>query len=340
MNFADPISEPKAVAKTDVICRLTHDALIAVIGSDSQAFLQAQLCNDVAQVSIQHTQLSAYCSPKGRMLGMFRLIEYGEGFLLLMRAANRDTVLERLQIYVMRSNVTLTPDDDVLALGLSGPGVTEQLRQTVGSVPQAVNDCLAAEPLRVVRVPGHHAPRFEIIGPRTPVDELWDSLRGHMHPVSTGYWSWLDIRMGIPTVLPQTVDRFVPQMANLDLIGGVSFHKGCYPGQEIIARVQHLGKLKQRMMLGHVNQVDTVTAGDRVFASDGGEQSVGTVVDSQAGPDGGHDLLAVVQLRNIQAGALSLKHPNGPPIAIGTLPYHWEDTPAREDSTAPGASIT
>lgn len=339
MNLADPISKPH-VADTDVICRLTHDALIVVNGSDSQAFLQTQLCNDVARVSIQHTQLSAYCSPKGRMLGIFRLIEYGQGFLLLMRAANRDAVLKRLQIYVLRSKVTLTSDDDVLALGLSGPGVTEQLRKTVGGVPQAVNDCLAAESLRVVRVPGQHAPRFEIIGPRTTVDELWDRLRDHMQPVSTGYWSWLDIQTGIPTVLPQTVDRFIPQMANLDLIGGISFHKGCYPGQEVIARVQHLGKLKQRMMLGHVNQVDAVTAGDRVFASDGGKQSVGTVVDSQAGPDGGHDLLAVVQLSHIQAGALSLKHPNGRPISIGTLPYHWDDAPARGDSTARGASIT
>jgi hypothetical protein len=177
---------------------------------------------------------------------------------------------------------------------------------------------VSAGGVTVLRLRGPH-PRFEIIGPYTDIQGLWSELA--LTPVGASAWAWLDIMAGVPTVLPATVEAFVPQMTNLELIGGVNFKKGCYPGQEIVARTHYLGRLKQRMYRAHVDSPQAPKAGDPIYAPNFGEQAAGTVVDAQPAPGGGFDLLAVVQIASADAGVLSLQAPNGPPLALHTLPY-------------------
>ncbi|MDO8705651.1 MAG: hypothetical protein Q7J84_11975, partial [Sulfuricaulis sp.] len=129
------------------------------------------------------------------------------------------------------------------------------------------------------------------------------------------------IMAGIPSVHPGTIEEFVPQMANLEAVGGVNFKKGCYPGQEIVARMQYLGKLKQRMYRAHVQGGVLPRPGDAIFAPDFPGQSAGTVVDAQAAPDNGYDLLAVIQISSAGAGELHLKNEIGQLLSLQPLPY-------------------
>jgi folate-binding protein YgfZ len=131
----------------------------------------------------------------------------------------------------------------------------------------------------------------------------------------------LEIRAGIPVVTPTTQEAFVPQMVNLDLIGGVSFEKGCYPGQEIVARMHYRGTLKQRMYLAHVAGTDSPQAGDKLYSPAFGAQASGTIVNAARSPEGGHDLLASIQIASAAKGEVHLKSPDGPALQLLPLPY-------------------
>ncbi len=134
-------------------------------------------------------------------------------------------------------------------------------------------------------------------------------------------WDWLKIRAGIPAITLSTQEQFIPQMVNLEAIGGVSFHKGCYPGQEIVARTQYLGKIKRRMYLANIRSVRPVAAGDELFSADMAEQSSGMVVNAAPAPDGGFDVLAVIQTSSVGAGEIYWKTLDGPALKIMPLPY-------------------
>jgi folate-binding protein YgfZ len=132
-------------------------------------------------------------------------------------------------------------------------------------------------------------------------------------------WRWLDIRGGIPLITAATQDQFVPQMANLELIGGVSFEKGCYTGQEIVARTQHLGKVKRRTFLANV--LEPAQAGDALYSDDLGDQVGGTVLNAEPSPEGGYDLLAVILTSSRERSTVRLKARDGPALRFLALPY-------------------
>src|SRR5258708_15024464 len=138
-------------------------------------------------------------------------------------------------------------------------------------------------------------------------------------PVGAHAWRWLDIRSGVPLVTVATQDQLVPQMANFELLGGVSFSKGCYTGQEVVARVQHLGKLKRRMFLAHV--AAQAVAGDPLYSEDLGNQASGIVVNAEASPDGGYDLLAAAQTASRDGSIVHLRSIGGPVLRFLPLPH-------------------
>ena len=153
---------------------------------------------------------------------------------------------------------------------------------------------------------------------------IWEGLSREAVPVGVSCWDWLEIKAGIPVITPATQEQFVPQMANLEAIGGVSFQKGCYPGQEIVARSQYLGKIKRRMYLANIRpgvSGNPVEAGDELFGADMGEQSVGMVVNASPSPDGGFDVLAVIQTSSVEAATVHWKSLAGPSLQIMPLPY-------------------
>lgn len=323
LHFGNPAQEIQNAAHGDILLDLSHLSILRAQGDDTQGFLQGQTSNDIRLVSETRSQLSAYCNPKGRMLAIFRIFKFGDAYCLQLPGELTEATLKRLRMFVMRAKVKLDlADTELLRIGLSGPNAQHLLVENLGAAPLAPDESLTMQDVVVLRLPGPHA-RFELVAAPERMLALWPRLAAHAQPAGPAAWSWLDIQAGIPTVLPGTTEEFVPQMANLELVGGVSFTKGCYPGQEIVARMHYLGRLKQRMFRAHVATSEQPLPGTPVFAPDLPGQSTGSVVDAQLSPRGGYDLLAVVHLSSQQTEELHLAMPDGPKIILEALPYSF-----------------
>jgi folate-binding protein YgfZ len=322
-HFGAPDLELRAAIGGHVICDLSHFGLIAAYGRDAEGLLQGQLTNDVRKVSLGRSQLSACCNPKGRMIANFRLFRRGETLYLRLPRSLLETVLERLQMFVLQSEVTLEDASDALVrVGLGGAQADGELADALGPVPGEVDEVVEAQGVTAVRVPGADRLRYELYGELAAMEKLWEGLNVNCAPVGADAWSLCDILAGIPTVYPATSEAFVPQMANMQLINGVAFDKGCYTGQEVIARMQYLGQLKRRLYLGRAEQGSAVP-GDPVYPC-GADQAAGTVVDARPDPDGGIALLQVAQIERAAHGPLCLGGPDGAPVTLLDLPYPVE----------------
>jgi folate-binding protein YgfZ len=324
-HFGDSAAEAKAAIGADVIAPLSAFGLVTAAGEDAATFLQGQLTNDIRRIDAGHSQLSGYCTPKGRLLAIPRIFRRGEDYQLLLPAALLDTTLTRLARYVLRSKVTLTRADERLAgFGLSGPAA-ERLRGTLGAdAPAAVNETIQAGELSVLRIAGIH-PRFLIFGPHAAIAAAWRELRAQARPVGQSAWALLDIVNGIPHVEPATVEEFIPQTVNLDLLGAIAFDKGCYTGQEIVARLHYRGTVKRRMYLAHCTADTAPRAGAAVHAH-GSEQAVGHVVNAAADAEGGFLLLASLVHEQALQGGLHLApaidgNADGAALTLRDLPY-------------------
>jgi folate-binding protein YgfZ len=163
--------------------------------------------------------------------------------------------------------------------------------------------------------------RFLLITSPQEARTLWQQLCASAHPVGTSCWDLLDIRSGIPVVTVATQEQFVLQMLNLDVLGGVSFKKGCYPGQEIVARMHYLGKLKRRLYLAHLDAQTAPQAGDELFSNDSEGQTCGMIVNVAPAPLGGYDLLAVVQIATHDEHPVHHGSIQGALLQFQTLPY-------------------
>ena len=310
---------------------LSHLGLIEVKGEDALGFLQGQLTNDVRELSQEHTQLSGYCSPKGRLLACLRLIRPGDSYLLQLPMAKLPPILQRLRLFVVRARVTLEDASDRLArMGVAGDCAEDLLRERFGQLPELHNNAVQKGAITLIRMPGP-TPRFEVLGPPALVAAEWTRLAAQAVPVDAAYWSLLEIRAGIPSVYPETSDAFVPQMANMQLIDGVSFTKGCYTGQEVVARMQYLGRLKRRMYLAEVATGVPPRPGDELFSSHSESgQGAGKVVDVQKTDGGRYELLAVVEVNAAEGGAVCLGE-DGPELRFRPLPYPFP--PEKESAT-------
>jgi len=320
LHFGDPQSEHRAATHGDILTDLSPVALIRVHGADALAFLNAQLSNDLRRLDTTHHQLAAYCTAQGRMLAILRLFRREENYYVQLPLTLHDTIIKRLRMYVLRAKVTLEPVEDLVCLGLAGPGSVARIQSSVGVAPDEPAGALTRNNVTVLRLPGPQD-RFQLIAFESDARLLWNEFSRETPRVGAGVWDWLDIQAGIPTVLPQTSEAFVPQMANLDVIDGISFDKGCYPGQEIVARMHYRGRTKQRMYRAHVDAPVLPQPGDPVYAPGMRGQAAGTVMLAHAAPDGGYDLLAVVQIASVVAGELHLGSEDGPTLEIQSLPY-------------------
>jgi len=303
------------------VADLSHFGLIRVHGEDSRNFLQGQLTGDINAVTPESAQLSSYCSPKGRMLGSFWVFQRGDDLYLQLPRERLEAILKRLGMFVLRSKVTLEDASEQLArVGLAGDCAEALL-------PFAPADEKASETragLTVVRLPGDR-PRFELIGPPDQLTDHWKELVSRAEQTGAEFWSLMDIRAGVPNIVDETVEAFVPQMANLQLIGGVSFNKGCYTGQEIVARMQYLGKLKRRMYRAHVEGTEPPQRGAELFSpSCESGQGAGRIVDVAASPDGGYEVLAVALISSADADDLRLGSAEGRVLKLLDLPYPFE----------------
>ncbi|WP_051277898.1 CAF17-like 4Fe-4S cluster assembly/insertion protein YgfZ [Solimonas flava] len=287
-------------------------AWLRVSGADAETFLQGQLSNDVRRLSAEHAQLSSYNSAKGRMLAVLHLVRDGDDILIELPRAIADATLARLKMFVLRAKVTIAPADDLDALALIGDDAPAMMPFFKLPVPAAPLQCLRDEArgLTVVRRLGRLT-RFTVLGPRAAIAALRAQIPEAMHEPEGLLWRRADIECGIPVVLPETRDHFVAQMANLDLLGGISFDKGCYTGQEIVARLHYLGQLKRRLFTARID--GPAPAPGTAVHAEGETQAVGEIVDAVPAGDG-----AVASLV-LQLGALDAALRVGEPGTSLTL---------------------
>ncbi len=285
-HFGDPRREFATARAGAVVSPLTHFDLLRVHGRDATTFLQGQLTCDLDQVTSDQAQFGGYCTPKGRLLANFILFSTPQGYLMYLPADVSHSVAERLRKFVMRSEVKIEGESSLVALGLAGPGALLLLQQELVAPPQKRLAVSRRGGAALIRLPGD---AFLVVAATSGVAMLWEGLTKGALAAGSECWNWLQIEAGVPWITALTQDQFLPQMIGLDAIGGVSFDKGCYTGQEIVARTHYRGEVKRRLRLGHTRQ--KVRAGDAL--SSAGQQR-GTVLNAAAIPGDGWALLAVV----------------------------------------------
>ena len=285
-DFGNPQREFEAARSAAAVIPVAHFDLLRFHGGDAKTFLQGQLTCDLDQVTSDQAQFGGYCSPKGRLLANFMLLSTPQGYLMQLPADICAAVADGLRKFVLRSDVNIERDSGLRMLGLVGPAAPALLQQELGALPQRRLAMVRHARACVVRLPGDN---FLLLAAAAEMAALWQHLAAPAVPAGTQCWNWAQIQAGVPWVTPATRDQFLPQMIGLDAIGGVSFDKGCYTGQEIVARTHYLGEVKRRLRLGHVS--GGVRAGDALFAAG---QQCGVVLNAAPIPGDGCALLAVV----------------------------------------------
>lgn len=317
--FGSSEAELKACKSGTILTDLSYLSLIGFSGEDAENFLQGQFSNDVRQIGANRSGYGGYCTPKGRLLANFLVWRDESGYRLQLPAELRESIQKRLSMYVLRAKVKVRDaSEELVRLGVAGVGAESAVRALFGAAPQADHEIVQGGQGVATRLPGG---RFELAVKPEIAPEAWAALSQSCTPVGTSCWEWLEIRAGIPMITAPTQEQFVPQMANLEAIGGLSFKKGCYPGQEIVARTQYLGKLKRRLYLANIAAEAAPVAGDELFSADAEGQPSGMIVNAQPSPDGGYDVLAVIQIASVEANSIHWKTMDGPALRFLPLPY-------------------
>ena len=317
-GFGDPAGELAAAREAAVVCDLATLAALRVSGADAEAFLQGQLTGDVTTLDDGASQYSAWCSPKGRVLANFLLRRSnGETFELILPAPLLEPIHKRLGMFVLRAKVRLEDASAAsVRIGIGGPEAARAVAAVVARAP-SVHRSVPVDGGVLLQVNGA---RFMAIVAPERAAQLWHQFAAHARPAGFSCWRWLLICAGVAVILPPTQDKLIPQAINWDAVGGVSFQKGCYTGQEIVARTQYLGRLKERTLLAHT-EVGVARAGTPLFSESFGDQSCGMVLNAAPAPGEGSDLLAVAQIAAAEKGELRLAALDGPLLSLRALPY-------------------
>jgi folate-binding protein YgfZ len=291
LHFGDGTAELKAAQSLTVLVPLTHLGQLQANGDDVKTFLHTQFTSDINHLGADQVQHSAWCTAKGRMQASFIVWRDGENFQLALAADLQEGAQKRLQMFILRSKVKLiSQTDSKVLLGIAGPQSAEVLADAGLPCPAAPMTSAAANDIQVVVL---EAGRYIVSAPLEAAPGLWQKLSIKARPAGLPVWRWLDIQSGFPLVTLATKEEFVPQMADFEKLGGVSFHKGCYPGQEIVARTQYLGKVKRHLF--RLKSNTPMQAGADLYSPDNLDQACGMVVSAAASPTGGFAALAVVQ---------------------------------------------
>lgn len=323
-SFGLSIDEEQAAYPNLVIADLSQYALIECSGDDVVDFLQGQFSNDIKLVSDDIGQLSAYCNPKGRILANFRIFKRNEHYFLRLQANIAQATLKRLRMFVMRSKVELVDrSNELLRIGVAGVNATAELSKIFKNLPQNTDESSTEGELTAIKLAGS-TPRYEIYGPLEQVMKLWESLKKEGTLIGENSWNLLTIRAGIPEIVAETVEAFVPQMINLQAINGLSFTKGCYPGQEVVARMHYLGKLKRRLFICSAHTDSLPIPGESIMSSDESEQKIGQIVSSSWSGSNEIEFLAVLQIEKAENNELHIKSSDGPKVKLNELPYTLE----------------
>jgi folate-binding protein YgfZ len=316
-------------------CLLPHWGVLRAAGEDSASFLHSQLTNDVVKLGRDQARWAAFCSAQGRMSASFVVSKRGPEEVWLACAADvLAATQKRLSMFVLRSKVMLRDAGGELAVvGLAGAAAEVWLAAQGDAAAPVVADAPAwtqAELLggALVRLPSaDQRPRWLWIGTTDAAQTLTQALP----PLPLPLWQWLEVRSGVVQVVAATSGQFVPQMLNYELVGGVDFKKGCYPGQEIVARSHYLGKLKRRAFL--VDTAASLEPGQEVYWSGDSQQPAGVVALAAPHPRGGFSAIVELKLGAVDSGTLHLGRADGPAMTLQALPYSLP----QQDAATPAA---
>ena len=291
--------------------RLDHWGVIRVQGADAASFLNGQLTQDMLHLAPSQARLAGYCSPKGRLLASFVAWHADADTLLLACSADLlAPTLKRLSMFVLRAKARLADASAELPLhGLAGTAALHALGE---QAPAGIWQVGRVGTAQVVRLPdADGVPRYLWCAPP-------DAVLPELAPLSPAAWDWLEVRSAVPRIGAATVEQFVPQMVNLEALDGVNFRKGCYPGQEVVARSQYRGTLKRRSFL--FSAAAPAHPGQEVFHSADAAQPAGMVVNA-ASLDGRHAALVELKLGALDGGSLHLGAADGARLEREELPY-------------------
>jgi len=287
------IKLPHSVEETNLI-KLDQYDLIEIKGKDAREFLNNQFTNDLKTLSDNESSLGAWCSIKGRVLYTFRIWFENETFWLLLPTVQTESFLKKLKMFVFRSDVTIDQVNNKIIYGLSGKDADQVLK----NIPDSDNVFIRNDEDLVIKIPAP-IPRYLII-----------SEKDDLETGSENNWKQLDTLAGIPEILPETADMFLPQMLDLENLGGLSFQKGCYPGQEIVARVKYRGELKKQLYLASANTDESIQIkpGSALIGSD--DTLIGHIVTAVTIIKHDWVLLAVINIKSAQEGEIKLQENN------------------------------
>ncbi|GEQ77794.1 folate-binding protein [Comamonas testosteroni] len=277
------MTQPKTLPLNG-ITPISHLGVIRAVGADAASFLHGQLSNDFALLKFDQARLAAFCTAKGRMLASFiGFRRSADEIVLICDRSLLAPTLKRLSMFVLRAQCKLSDATADFALyGLTG----QAAEQLAGKNAAAWTLQQQGDAHVIALYPAAGNQRALWIGPTGQAPE------GQL--LSEGLWQWSEVQSGVATLSAPVVDAFVPQMLNYESLGGVNFKKGCYPGQEVVARSQFRGTLKRRAYLVHAEQA--LSVGQEVFSAEDFEQATGTVVQAAAAPQGGWDAIVSMQI--------------------------------------------
>ncbi|MEM7400640.1 MAG: hypothetical protein AAF304_01685 [Pseudomonadota bacterium] len=302
-------------------CDLSNLGLIRVSGEDAFSFLHGQFTNDLNIVNADTSQLSSYCNAKGRMLAIFRIFKRDDDYFLLLRRDVIEVVLNKLNMFKLMAKVELTDiSNEIVIFGIAGPNTDSLLDENGIQAPINLDQVITKENTTAIKITSQHS-RALIVTSFNEAKVIWNSIINQSVQMSYHFWELIDIKNGIPTVTAETIETFIPQMVNLELIGGVNFQKGCYPGQEIVARTHYLGKPNRRMYRIQFECNECPAPGTNIFSKANSEQPVGKIVSAQKANSKHCETLTVLRTEKELANDLHLEaYPNS--IAnIKSLPY-------------------
>ncbi len=330
-SAADSVTELKGytTAMLPQLSALSDHSAYEITGEDATAFLQGQFCNDLAKVSATQAQITGYCTPKGRLLALPTIVGWEGGYRLIVPNSVAEAFIKRLTMFVMRSKVTIKPLEDWAVVGITATpdGNLGKAGSIVGPLPSGDDMAVStSEDAQLIRCSDDLSgvqprARYLRVASIEAQLELWNTC-DDAEKRSANAWRLADVSAGVPSIKEGVVESFVPQMINLQLINGLSFTKGCYPGQEIVARMQYLGKLKRHMRVFSLAISDQpfsgyehVTPGAALVS--GTDQNAGIVVDAMPTSEGEILVLAVTKVTATDEPFLLAEHT----LAPRPMPY-------------------
>ncbi len=304
----------------NTLCDLSHLGLLEISGADAVTFLQGQVTNDVKLLTGNNAHYSAYCNPKGRMLALFLAFAHYDHLHLQLNRELLEPIMKRLKMYVMRSLVEIKDvSDSIIKFGINGPQAASMLAPVFSKIPTEDYELVSLDNGALLKLPSTNGnARYEIFSDEKNAALIWQSLKVNCQLVEKHYWELLEIQAGIPEIKLSTQEQFVPQMLNLDILNGINFKKGCYTGQEIVARTHYLGSVKRRTYLAEI--ASQAAPGDKV--TDAAQSEVGQIVRIAPNLSSSFDVLAELRIDAVAAGELNC---NGARLQFKPLPYSLEN---------------